>query len=100
MSTIYELTEQERAVMKKLIDNGLVVTIGEHAKFKRLYQGTEFPKQGAFLGKKVCVCFNYDPEIQFPGVVVRDDAEEPGRMIIRLDDGRYVLSTECQYKLK
>jgi hypothetical protein len=36
--TIYELTEEERAVMKKLIDNGLVVTIGEHARVKARYQ--------------------------------------------------------------
>ena len=33
--TIYELTEEERAVMKKLIDNGLVVTVGEHARVKQ-----------------------------------------------------------------
>jgi len=31
MHTIYELTEAERITMKKLIDMGLVVTIGEHA---------------------------------------------------------------------
>lgn len=56
-----------------------------------------FPKQGAFLHKRVTVCFNYDTSNQIGGVIVRDDAEEPGRAIIALDDGRYVLSTECMY---
>jgi len=56
-----------------------------------------FPKQGAFLGKRCDVCFNYDTSRQIRGVYVRDDAEEPWLMIIRLDDGRYVLSTECMH---
>lgn len=56
-----------------------------------------FPKQGSFLGKKVRVCFNYDTSQVIDGVVVREDAEEPGKMIIKLSNGRYVLSTECQY---
>lgn len=59
----------------------------------------KFPKQGAFMGKEVTVCFNYDTSETISGVVVRDDAEEPGKMIIQLVDGRYVLSTECQYSL-
>lgn len=57
-----------------------------------------FPKQGRYLGKRVRVCFNYDTSRTLLGLVVRDDAEEPGRMIIKLDDGRHVLSTECQYQ--
>jgi len=59
----------------------------------------KFPRQGSHTGLRVLVCFNYDTSRTFPGVVVRDDAEEPGRMIIKLDDGRYVLSTECQFTL-
>jgi hypothetical protein len=59
----------------------------------------EFPKQGNFLHCTTEVCFNYDSSQRIGGIVVREDAEEPGIMIIRLDDGRYVLSTECQYKL-
>ncbi len=35
----------------------------------------------------------------FYGVIVRDDKEEPGEKIIKLDDGRYVLATECQYSI-
>lgn len=58
---------------------------------------TQFPKQGDQWGRKVFVCFNYDTSQTFLGLVVRDDAEEPGRMIIKLDDGRHVLSTECQW---
>lgn len=56
-----------------------------------------FPKQGAYLGRAVDVCFNYDLSHRVRGRIVRDDTEEPGRLIIALDDGRYVLSTECQY---
>lgn len=57
-----------------------------------------FPRQGKWWGKTVRVCFNYDTSKTLLGVVVRDDEEEPGRMIIRLEDGRHVLSTECQYQ--
>lgn len=57
-----------------------------------------FPRQGSFLGQRLNVCFNYDTSRQVGGVCVRDDAEEPGRMVIQLDDGRFVLSTECQYQ--
>jgi hypothetical protein len=59
----------------------------------------KFPKQGDFLGKRVNVCFNYDSEKEIGGVIVRDDDEEPFRTIIKLNDGRYVLATECMYGL-
>jgi len=58
-----------------------------------------FPKQGSFLLREVLVCFDYDTSRTLKGLVVREDAEEPGRMIIKLENGRYVLSTECQYRL-
>ena len=58
---------------------------------------SKFPKQGRDLNKTVKVCFNYDLSRQLSGVVVRDDAEEPFQTIIKLDDGRYVLTTECMY---
>lgn len=57
-----------------------------------------FPKQGRWWGEQVRVCFNYDTSNTILGRVVRDDAEAPGLMIIRLEDGRHVLSTECQYQ--
>jgi hypothetical protein len=59
-----------------------------------------FPTQGEQLGRAVRVCFNYDTEQLVGGVVVRDDTEEPWRTIIRLDDGRHILATECQYSLR
>jgi len=59
-----------------------------------------FPKQGTYLMRRVEVCFNYDSAKTVGGMIVRDDAEEPGRMIIKLDNDRYVLSTECMYQLK
>lgn len=57
----------------------------------------KFPKQGAYLNSRAKVCFNYDTNETFLGVVIRDDAEEPGIAIIKLDDGRVVLTTECQW---
>lgn len=59
----------------------------------------EFPKQGSWLNKRVKVCFNYDTQITINGTIVREDDEEPGIMIIKLDNDNFVLSTECQYQL-
>jgi hypothetical protein len=59
-----------------------------------------FPKQASMLGKHVRVCFHYDSSKIIEGTVVRDDAEEPFKMIIKLDNNRYVLSTECQWSPK
>lgn len=56
-----------------------------------------FPKQGVYKGRRVRICFNYNSAHTMMGTVIRDDAEEPGRMIIQLDDGRVVLSIECMY---
>lgn len=57
----------------------------------------KFPKQGRHAGKRVNVCFHYDTTKTLLGAVVRDDAESPGELIIRLDDGRFVRSVECMY---
>lgn len=59
----------------------------------------KFPKQGAFLGMQVKVCFNYDADQWLTGKVVRDDIEEPFRSLIQLSDGRIVAGTECQYSI-
>ncbi len=59
-----------------------------------------FPAQGSFVGKRVHVCFHYDTSRKVEGTIVRDDGESPNVTIIRLDDGRHVLATECQYGLK
>jgi hypothetical protein len=58
-----------------------------------------FPRQGDQLHKRTRVCFNYDTSNTIPGTIVRDDREEPFLTLIRLDDGRYVSSTECQYSV-
>jgi hypothetical protein len=58
-----------------------------------------FPTQGQHLHKRVTVCFAYDTKRTIGGLVVRDDLEDPFRMIIALDDGRYIDATECQYSL-
>lgn len=57
----------------------------------------KFPEQGQYKGKRCRVCFNYDSSRELYGVIIRDDNEEPGRLIIWLDDGRVVLATECMY---
>lgn len=59
----------------------------------------EFPKQGKQLHKRTSVCFNYDTSNQIGGTIIRDDREEPFITLIRLDDGRYVSSSECQYTI-
>lgn len=58
---------------------------------------SQFPRQGNMLGRRVNVCFQYDPTKTIDGVCVRNDMVEPFRTIFRLDDGRYVLASECQY---
>jgi len=57
----------------------------------------KFPRQGVFAGRRARVCFRYDTSRAIMGTIVRDDNEEPFRTIIRLDDGRFVLATECMY---
>ena len=56
-----------------------------------------FPEQASFLGRRVNVAFHYDLANTVGGTIVRDDRAHPHRTIIRLDNGRYVLSDECQY---
>lgn len=58
----------------------------------------KFPEQGYLWGQRVRVCFNFDTSRTLLGLVVRDDTQEPGLLIIKLDDGRHVLSTECQFQ--
>ena len=57
----------------------------------------KFPKQGSWIGQRVRVCYDYNTTRAVEGVVIRDDTTEPGLMIIHTDDGRALLSTECQY---
>jgi hypothetical protein len=58
----------------------------------------KFPKQGSYANQPVSVCFHYDTSKTIRGKIVRDDSEAPYVMIIALDDGRFVLATECQYQ--
>jgi hypothetical protein len=57
----------------------------------------KFPAQAKGLRRRTEVRFIHDLEHTIGGTIVRDDIEEPYRTIIKLDDGRYVLATECQY---
>ena len=58
----------------------------------------DYPRQGSWLNRRMVVCFDYDTANTIGATCVREDDEEPGIMILRLDDGRYVLSTECQFR--
>lgn len=58
---------------------------------------TEWPVQGTWLGRRTRVCYHYDTSRWEWGTIVRDDAEHPHLLIIRLDSGRVVLGTECQH---
>ena len=59
----------------------------------------KFPKQGDLVGQQVEVCFGYDTRNTVKGKCVRQDFESPDVSIFALDDGRYVLSTECHYRI-
>jgi len=49
------------------------------------------------VGTKVNVYYHYDTSKKHTGIIVRDDQEEPFETIIKLDDGRFLRGTECQY---
>jgi hypothetical protein len=73
---------------------------GETMGISQLVNANTFPQQGRDLGRRVQVVFYRDTSRQFPGVIVRDDDALPWVGIIKLDDGRYVLMTECQYSVE
>ena len=57
------------------------------------------PKQGTWLGRVVDVCWDYDTSNTMRGLIVREDEDSPGLMIIKLNNGDYITSKECQYSL-
>lgn len=59
-----------------------------------------YPKQSGYVGRTVDIIFNYDRSKMIEGVFVREDIGKPYTMIIKLNDGRYVLSSECQYRIQ
>ena len=81
------MLESEDAIM------GCVKTITYDNFPKQADETYEYPH----LGKRVEVCYHYDTTKVHYGTVVRDDREEPYQTIIALDNGRYVLGTECQF---
>lgn len=58
-----------------------------------------YPKQGQHLGKRVVVIFEYDTRHPFEGEIIRYDSTAPFVGVIKLDNGRVVLMTECQYRV-
>lgn len=59
-----------------------------------------FPMQGGFNGRRVTVRFLGNTNVTFVGEIVRFDVEDPFVTLIKLDDGRHVLATECLYSLE
>ena len=57
-----------------------------------------YPKQSVNVGKRVELMFRYS-NVVFSGRIVRDDAESPLQTIFCLDDGRFILDSECQYRV-
>ena len=49
------------------------------------------------VGSRVKVCYHFDTLKYHYGTIVRDDLEEPFETIIKLDNGRYLRATECQF---
>ena len=58
-----------------------------------------FPLQGGSLSKRVEVCFNDDTCKPISGTIVRYDMADPWLTIIKLDNDRFILGSECQYKV-
>lgn len=58
----------------------------------------QYPNQTKYAGQRVLVCFKYDTRRIIPATILRDDAEDPYRTVLRLDDGRIVLGNECQWR--
>lgn len=56
-----------------------------------------YPEQFDSVGARVLAAFDYDVANPLPATVLRDDAEEPFRTVLRLDDGRIVMGSECQW---
>lgn len=65
------------------------------------YLGVEkYPKQDPLLiDKKVVVMLAFDSKRPLRGRVLRADAELPREVVIKLDDDRIVLGSECSYKI-
>lgn len=60
-----------------------------------------FPEQNVHtVGKRVEVCYNHDSSQIHMGTVVRDDTEPPFETLIKCDNGRYLRSVECSYRIK
>ena len=57
----------------------------------------KFPRQGSYLHSRVSVSFDMEGGGTIGGEVVRDDIDRPYIGIIRLDDDRHVLMSECYY---
>lgn len=62
--------------------------------------GQKFPKQDeSLIGLQVIVTIDCDVTNLLYGSIVRADAEPPFIKIFELENGRYVLASECQHNV-
>ena len=59
-----------------------------------------FPRQSEYVNRRCEICFHFDRSVRFFGTIIRDDREDPFETLIKLDDGRTIRATECQYSIK
>lgn len=65
--------------------------------YNPIFKNGGYPQQGSWLNKRTKVCFCYDTSHTIMGTIVRNDNESPWEGIIRLDDGRFIFTGECQH---
>lgn len=57
-----------------------------------------FPKQNSYLlNRSVEICIECNDAGMTKGKIVRADIEEPYVIIIHLENGQYVLGSECRF---
>jgi hypothetical protein len=91
MKKISEFYEKKHTMRVTQAEFEEIFRMEKNAGFNR------FPEQGDYLGVAVEVRSKYNNSNEI-GIVVRDDIEEPYRKIIELENGKYILGTECTYR--
>lgn len=82
--------EEPRATLIELAD-GSVVLGHESGSYSEA-------QQGSYLNRRTRVAFHGQISQAIGGTIVRDDMEDPYKIVIKLDAGRFVFSTECLYQ--
>jgi len=97
------MEQGRRGLLKKMKNNksrNLGSKTAEEIKngLQKIASPDSFPSQGNRLGRTAYVYFTSNPSNPVKGEVVRHD-DTNSFMIIKLDDGRYILDEECAFVL-